>query len=311
MSSDLRDVTDLLEAERARLLPNTSGQVREAATQHSHLNEECFALAVMSADGELSVTDQADVEFPLQSVVKPWVYAVALVDHGGEVHTRIGVEPTGEPYDAVVLEHETGKPPNPMVNAGALLASALVQGDSVEARVARILEVCSRAAGRDLSVDEDVAAYEIEHGDRNRALGYLMRAGGTLPCPVEDALEVLSTACAISVTAADLATMGGTLATWGRRPGSDEEVLPASVVTEVLSVMATCGMYDGSGGWVHRAGMPAKSGVSGALLAVAPGVLGLGSFSPPLDEQGNSVRGLAAGVALSGALGLHRFAPPA
>jgi glutaminase len=310
MSSDLRDVTDLLVAERARLLPNTSGEVREAATHHSHLNEECFALAVMSADGELSVTDQADVEFPLQSVVKPLVYAVALVDHGEEVHDRIGVEPTGEPFDAVVLEHDTGKPPNPMVNAGALMASALVQGDSVGARVGRILEVCSRAAGRELSVDEDVAAYEIEHGDRNRALGYLMRAGGTLPCPVEDALEVLSRACAISVTVADLATMGGTLATWGRRPDSHEEVLPAPVVTEVLSVMATCGMYDGSGGWVHRAGMPAKSGVSGALLGVAPGVLGLGSFSPPLDEQGNSVRGLAAGEALSGALGLHRFAPP-
>jgi glutaminase len=310
MSRDLHDVTDLLDAERARLLPDTSGEVREAAIQHAHLDEECFALAVMSVDGDLSVTDQADIEFPLQSVVKPWVYAVSLVDHGAEVHDRIGVEPTGEPFDAVVLEHETGKPPNPMVNAGALMTSALVQGDDVESRVARILDVCSRAAGRELSVDEDVAAYEVEHGDRNRALGYLMRAGGTLPCPVEDALEVYSRACAIAVTAADLATMAGTLATWGRRPGSGEEVLPARVVTEVLSVMATCGMYDGSGGWVHRAGMPAKSGVSGALLAVAPGVLGLASFSPPLDEQGNSVRGLAAGESLSEALGLHRFAPP-
>jgi glutaminase len=310
VSRDLRDVTDLLRSERARLLPHTSGEVRESASVLSHLDDECFALAVMSVDGDLSVTEQADVEFPLQSVVKPWVYAVALVDHGAEVHDLIGVEPTGEPFDAMVLEHDTGKPPNPMVNAGALMTSALVQGDDIESRVARVLEVCSRAAGRELSVDEDVAAHEIEHGDRNRALGYLMKAGGTLPCPVEDALQVFSRVCAISVTAADLATMAGTLASWGRHPGSGEEVLPASVVTEVLSVMATCGMYDGSGGWVHRAGMPAKSGVSGALLAVAPGVLGLASYSPPLDAQGNSVRGLEAGEALSQRLGLHRFAPP-
>jgi glutaminase len=310
VSPDLRDVTALLEAERSRLMPHTSGEVRETASQLSHLDEECFALALMSVDGDLSVTEQADVAFPLQSVVKPWVYAVALVDHGPEVHDRIGVEPTGEPFDAVVLEHDTGKPPNPMVNAGALMTSALVRGDDVESRVARVLEVCSRAAGRELSIDEDVAAYEVEHGDRNRALGYLMRAGGRLPCSVEDALEVYSRICAISVTAADLATMGGTFATWGRRPGSGEEVLPAAVVTEVLSVMATCGMYDGSGGWVHRVGMPAKSGVSGALLAVAPGVLGLASYSPPLDDQGNSARGLEAGESLSRELGLHRFAPP-
>lgn len=309
MSRD-HDVTDLLRAERERLLPDRSGEVHGAAAELRDDTGDCFALAAMTVDGDLSVTEQADVEFAIQSVVKPWLYAVALVDHGDEVHDRIGVEPTGEPFDAVVLEQDTGKPPNPMVNAGALMTSALVRGEGVAERVDRVLEVCSRAAGRELAVDEDVAAYEVEHGDRNRALGYLMRAGGTLPCPVEHAVEVMARACAITVTVADLATMAGTLAGWGRRPGSDERVLPASVVTEVLSVMATCGMYDGTGGWVHRAGMPAKSGVSGGLLAVAPGVLGLGSYSPPLDDQGNSVRGLAAGEALSERLGLHRFAPP-
>jgi glutaminase len=310
VAQDLRDVTALLDSERARLLPLTSGEVRESPSSLAGSAEECFAMAVMSAEGHLSVTEQSEVEFPLQSVVKPWLYAVALVDHGAEVHDLIGVEPTGEPFDAIVLERDTGKPPNAMVNAGALLTAALVQGSDVATRVARVLEVCSDAAGRELAIDEGLAASEVEHGDRNRALGYLMRAGGTLPCSVEDALEVMSRACAITVTVADLATMAGTLATWGRRPGTDDQVLPDSVVAEVLSVMATCGMYDGSGGWVHRAGMPAKSGVSGALMAVAPGILGLGTYSPPLDEQGNSVRGLEAGEALSQALGLHRFTPP-
>lgn len=310
MPRDLRDVTSVLAAERERLLPDTSGEVSDATPALSQAEDVCFGLAVMSGEGELSVTEQADVAFSIQSVVKPWLYAVALVDHGDAVHERIGVEPTGEPFDAVVLEAGTGKPPNPMVNAGALMSAALISGDGVEAKVARLLEVCSAAAGRVLSIDEVVLEHEIEYGDRNRALGFLMKAGGTLPGEVEDAMHVYAHACAISVTAADLATMAGTLAKWGRRPGSDERVLPSGVVTEVLSMMAVCGMYDGVGRWVHRVGMPAKSGVSGGLMAVAPGILGLGSYSPPLDENGNSVRGVRASEAISEALGLHRFAPP-
>ncbi|MBD3913728.1 glutaminase A [Nocardioides hwasunensis] len=301
-------MTSALAAERERLLPDTSGTIHDQRLDDG--GERCFALATTTVDGRLSHTQDADVGFPIQSVVKPWIYGVALLDHGDGVHDLVGVEPTGEPFDAVVLEEGTGRPPNPMVNAGALLTSSLVAGRGVDERVARVLEVCSGAAGRALSVDEGVVATELEQGDRNRALGFLMRAGGTMSCSVEDALEVLARCCAITVTAADLATMAGTLATWGVRPGSSERVLPQSVVTDVLSVMATCGMYDGSGRWVHRAGLPAKSGVSGGVMAVAPGILGLGSYSPPLDDHGNSVRGLRAGEQLSVSWGLHPFGPP-
>jgi glutaminase len=305
---DLHDLTAKLDEERERLLRETSGEVQDPSLGQEQ-GQQYFALATMTLDGELSRTVHSDVEFPIQSVVKPWIYATALVDHGDKVHESIGVEPTGEPFDAVVLEQETGKPPNPMVNAGALMGAALVSGHDADDRVARVLDVCSRGAGRQLAIDDQVASTELEHGDRNRALGYLMRGGGMLSCPVEEALEVLARACAIKVTAADLATMGGTLAAWGRRPGSTEQVLPAPVVTDVLSVMATCGMYDGSGHWIHRAGLPAKSGVSGGLMAVAPGTLGFGSYSPPLDDRGNSVRGLRAGERLSESLRLHPFAP--
>lgn len=301
---------DLLSEVREELLPDTSGEPDEGAGPSGTGR---FSLAVADAhdgaDPTAVATEDADVAFALQSVVKPWMYAVALADHGDLVHERIGVEPTGEPFDALVMESETGRPPNAMVNAGALVTASLVDGASVADRVERIRDVCSRAAGRELEVDEQLASREVQRGDRNRALGYLMRSSGALDGEVEEALEVLARACAITVTAPDLAQMGATLARWGRGPG-DEEVLPTAVVTEVLSVMATCGMYDGAGRWVHRVGMPAKSGVSGALMAVAPGVLGLGAFSTPLDDHGNSVRGVRACEELSQRLGLHRFSPP-
>lgn len=309
MRHDLSELTDRLTEQRERLLARTCGEVHDPRLSQEQ-GERYFALATMTVDGGLSQTADCDIEFPIQSVVKPWLYAIALVDHGDEVHESVGVEPTGEPYDAVVLE-ETGKPPNPMVNAGALMTASLVSGGDVDERVARVLDICSRAAGRQLAVDEEVVTVELEHGDRNRALAYLMRSHGVLTCPVEVAVEVLARTCAIAVTAVDLARMGAVLAGWGRRPGSTEQVLPSEVVTEVLSVMATCGMYDGSGQWIHRAGLPAKSGVSGALMAVAPGALGLGFYSPPLDEQGNSVRGLLAGEELSETLQLHPFGPAA
>ncbi|WP_110182636.1 glutaminase A [Nocardioides solisilvae] len=308
MVPDAQELQEQLEEERRRLLDDTSGDVGDPSLDED--DHDRFALAAHAVDGTSAATAEAEVAFPVQSVVKPFVYAVALADDREAVHRAVGVEPTGEPFDALVLELETGRPPNPMVNAGALMAASLVAGSGVGEKVERVRAACSAAAGRELVVDEEVVRAELEEADRNRALAHLMRGGGMLPVPVDDAVEVLARVCAISVTTADLATMAGTLAAWGRRPGSDERVLPAVVVTEVLSVMATCGMYDGSGRWIHRAGLPAKSGVSGGLLAVAPGHLGLAAWSPRLDEQGNTVRGLQAGEALSEAWGLHPYGPP-
>lgn len=296
----------LLSGERERQLPETGGEVGDPSVAGE---EGRFGIAITTVGGQVTSTLDADVPFPVQSVVKPWMYAAALADRGEAVHEAVGVEPTGEPFDAVELELETGRPPNPLVNAGALMAATLVGGSSVEDRVARVVDLCSRAAGRPLEVDEAVVDEELRKSDRNRALAHLMRGGGTLQAPVDVAVEVLARVCSIRVTAVDLATMAATFAGWGVRPGTDERVLPEDVVTEVLSVIATCGMYDASGRWIHRAGLPAKSGVSGALLAVAPGTLGLGAWSPPLDQEGNSVRALHAGERISQELGLHQFAP--
>ncbi|MBM9460160.1 glutaminase A [Nocardioides sp. zg-536] len=310
-------MSQLLDRVRADLLADTSGEVSPGNPLLADAETDRFALAVVDPhDGTVHATEDAEHHVTIQSVAKPWTYAVALLDHGEQVHERIGVEPTGEPFDALVLESQTGRPPNAMVNAGALVAASLVRGGDVDERVERVLDVCSRAAGRPLAVDEEMARHELEHGDRNRALGYLMHDSGALACDVDAAVEVLARVCSISVTATDLATMAATLAGWGRRPGAtgdsgeDQRVLPEATVIEVLSVMATCGMYDGAGRWAHRVGIPAKSGVSGALLALAPGRLGIGAWSAPLDDHGNSLRGVRACEALSTELGLHRFAPP-
>lgn len=296
-----------LDAVLERLRGIDDGEVDDSIPQLAEADPSDLGLALAFSNGDVRSTGDARVEFSLQSAVKPFVYALALMDDHDDVIGRVGTEPTGEAFDAVRLEEDTGRPPNPMVNAGALLTASLVDGGSPAERLERILSGLSGFAGRQLRVDEDLARSEELCGDRNRALGYLMRSAGTLPVEVDDAIEVYAAACSVVVDAEVLAVMGATLAFGGRNPRTGEQVVPRRVVTEVLSVMATCGMYDGSGQWFQRVGLPAKSGVSGGLVAAVHGVLGIGVYSPPLDEVGNSVRGVAACEQLSDELGLHVF----
>ncbi|MCR2824466.1 glutaminase, partial [Microbacterium sp. zg.Y909] len=209
--------------------------------------------------------------------------------------------------DAIKLESGTGRPPNPMVNAGALLTASLVDGDTAADRDERILRGLSAFAGKPLEVDEDVAHNEHLLGDRNHALAHLMRAEGTLQASADDAVAVYARACAILVDARTLAVMGATLACGGVNPLTGERVVPREVARDVVSVMATCGVYDGSGRWMRRVGVPAKSSVSGAIVLSAPGALGAAVISPPLDAQGTSVRGALAAERMSADLDLHVF----
>ncbi|GAB2913516.1 hypothetical protein GCM10027047_09320 [Rhodococcus aerolatus] len=296
----------------ADLLQVSEGRIPAAEAVHAGARDlrSAFGVAIATATGHLHRAGDTDVEVPLQSAAKPFVYALALADAGRDVVLdRIGVEPTGVAFDALLLEHETGRPPNPMVNAGAILATCLVSGDDAAGRVARIVEGVSAFAGRPLAVHEDVVREELAVADRNRALAHLMVADGTLPVPAAEAIEVYLRSCAITVTTADLAVMGATLATGGRNPLTGEQVVPPEVVTTVLAVMSTCGMYDGAGSWFVRVGLPAKSGVSGTIVAVKPGELAVATVSAPLDRHGNSVRGVLACERLSDELGLHEFTP--
>jgi len=297
-----------LDALRERVMPETGGTVSSSIPQLADADPDLCGIALASVGGETSSSAQADIAFSIQSAVKPFLFALALQDTDRAALGRIGIEPTGEAFDAIKLESGTGRPPNPMVNAGAILTSALVDGDDVEQRTARIVSGLSAFAGRPLTVDDDVARSEHLLGDRNHALAHLMRAEGTLQVGADEAIAVYAQACAVLVDATALAVMGATLAAGGVNPGTGERVVSREVARDVMAVMATCGVYDGSGRWMREVGVPAKSSVSGAIVMSVPGALGAAVVSPPLDERGTSVRGHRASDLLSAELGLHLFA---
>lgn len=296
-----------LDALRDRILEASGGEVDDSIPELADADPDLCALAIALPDGTVRGSVDSEVGFSIQSAVKPFLFALALADTDGEALERVGIEPTGEAFDALKLESDTGRPPNPMVNAGAILTAALVAGDDVEARSDRIVRGLSAFAGRALEVDDAVAQSEHLLGDRNHALAHLMRAEGTLAVGADDAVAVYARACAVLVDARSLAVMGATLANGGVNPVTGERVVSRRIARDVVSVMATCGVYDGSGRWMQAVGIPAKSSVSGAIVLSAPGVLGAAVISPPLDEQGTSVRGHAASEALSEELDLHSF----
>lgn len=301
------DIEDL----RSRALQEHGGEVNDSIPQLAEADPELVGIAIVTVDGSTVHSSQADMLFSVQSAVKPFLFALALQDTDGEALDRVGIEPTGEAFDAIKLESGTGRPPNPMVNAGALLTASLVEGTDVDARSERILRGLSGFAGRELRVDEEVACAEHLLGDRNHALAHLMRSEGTLEVGADEAVAAYARACAILVNAQDLAVMGATLANGGTNPVTGERIVSSAIARDVVSVMATCGVYDGSGRWMQQVGVPAKSSVSGAIFLSSPGVLGAAVISPPLDESGTSVRGHVASVTLSAELGLHVFASTA
>lgn len=284
----------------------TGGAVADYIPELAAADPEPFGIALTSMAGRTYGVGDCETPFTIQSISKAFVYALAVSDHGVEaVLERVGVEPSGEAFNAIKLEPGTGRPPNPMVNAGALMTTSLVRAQYPEERLERIVSILSAFAGRRLEVDEAVAAGELNTASRNRALAYLMEGAGSLQEPVEEVLWAYCNQCAISVTAVDLAVMAATLANGGVNPVTGKAVVDEDVAVRTLAVMATCGMYDFSGEWLLRVGLPAKSGVAGGLIAVSPAEFGIGTFSPRLDEHGNSVRGISVARALSDRFDLH------
>jgi glutaminase len=269
-----------------------------------------FAIALATTEGELrSVGDDA-LPFALQSVSKVFVYGLALEDRGREhVLQRVGVEPSGDAFNSIVFDERHNRPYNPMVNAGALVTSDLVRGADSAEKLERILGSLREYAGSDsLEVDAQTLQRELRCADHNRATAYLMRAQGMIEGDVEATLALYLSQCAVTVTCRQLALMAATLANGGTNPVTGRDCLPRHRVRDVLSVMYTCGMYDFAGQWAYEIGVPAKSGVSGAILCVIPGKMGIAVFSPGLDPYGNSVRGVRVCREISERLGLHVFA---
>jgi glutaminase len=272
-----------------------------------------FAVSLVATDGELHHVGGQEVPFALQSISKVLAYGLALEDHGrDEVLRRVGVEPSAEAFNSIAFDEPNRRPFNPMVNAGALVTTDLVRGKDPEEKLERILaKLRLWAANPSLEVDRDVFERELRTADRNRAIAYLMRSQGMIGGDAEATLALYLHQCSIKVTCRDLAVVGATLANGGVNPLTGELALRRDRVRDVLSVMYTCGMYDFAGQWAYEVGVPAKSGVSGAILAVIPGKLAIGVFSPGLDQFGNSVRGVRVCEEMSERLGLHVFATEA
>ena len=266
-----------------------------------------FGLAIVTVDGHCYAAGDTATAFTIQSVSKPFAFGLALDELGVDaLLARVGVEPTGDAFNSITVDEASGRPFNPMVNAGAIVTTSLL-GATAPERDARLIGGLSDFAGRNLEIDDVVFDAERLTGDRNRAIAYLMRTFGMLKDEVDVAVESYFRQCSVLVDVCDLAVMGATLANDGVNPRTGARALHHEHVPRVLSVMSLCGMYDYAGEWLYRIGLPAKSGVSGGVVAVLPGVLAIASYSPPLDARGNSVRGIRACEELARRYRLHVF----
>jgi glutaminase len=282
-----------LERLHERWQADGSGAVADYIPPLALADPEGFGIAVATTDGHCYEVGDSRQRFTIQSISKPFTYGVALRDLGlGAVDAKVGVEPTGDAFNSISLAPDSGRPLNPMINAGAITSASLIAGASPAEREARLLAAYSGFAGRPLEVETAVYESERDTGHRNRAIGHMLRSFGVLERDPEEALDLYFRQCSVAVDCRDLSLMAATLANGGVHPLTGERALEREYVDRVLSVMTTCGMYDSAGEWVVDVGMPAKSGVAGGVLAVLPGQLGIAVYSPPLDPHGNSVRGI-------------------
>lgn len=287
------------------------GEVADYVAELRDADPDLLVLALCTVSGHVYAAGDADVEFTIQSISKSFVYALALQELGPEAVNRVvGLEPSGEAFNELSLDVHDNRPVNPMINAGAIAVNQLINGEdsSVEDRVEKIRRVFSRLAGRELEIDHDFCASEMATADRNLSIAHMLRSHGIIRDGAHDAVLSYLSQCSTLVTTRDLAVMSATLANGGVQPVTGERILSPEVCRLTLAVMSSAGMYDGAGRWMASVGIPAKSGVSGGLIGTLPGQLGIATFSPRLDSQGNSVRGVKIFEQLSREMGLHLMA---
>lgn len=299
-------VAGMLDEVYAVCRDDTSGSPADYIPELAAVAPDSFGLCLATADGLVYAVGDTGIGFTIQSISKPFTYALALADRGlAGVAEHIDVEPSGEPFNEISLEPDTQRPSNPMINSGAITAASLIHGRDAADKFERVRRCYSRFAGRELWMNQAVYESEARTGYRNRAIGYMLRSVGIIDVDPDDAVDRYFRQCSIEITCADLAVMAATLADNGVNPQTGERALSTALTERVLSVMTTCGMYNAAGDWVTTVGLPAKSGVGGGIIAVLPGQIGISVYSPRLDGQGNSVRGVAACRELSRRLELH------
>ena len=309
------DVQKAVDAAFAKYKGLQEGKNADYIPALAKVDPNLFGIAVVTPDGKVYTAGDIKTEVSIQSISKVFTMAQVIQEQGLDaIANRIGVDATGARFNSIIAVEGvrtvvgSGAPEmNPLVNPGAISATSMVKGANADEVWKKILGFHNDAAGRNLSVIQDVYKSESDTNQRNQAIGALMLAYGYIKDNWQQAVDLYTRQCSIGVNAKDLAMMAATLATGGKNPATGKQVMDADKVPGVLAVMATAGLYDDSGKWLYKTGLPGKSGVGGGIIAVAPGKFGIAVVSPPLDDAGNSVRAQRAIADISNALGGNPF----
>lgn len=299
----------LVDDAHAKVKDDNSGKNADYIPYLASVPSNLCGVVIVTVDGRIYAAGDADYGFAIESVSKPFTMSLVMQQQGDKaIVDKIGVEPTGFPFNSVrAIEELKARSVNPLVNAGAIAAVSLVEANSADERWSKIIDFYSKLAGEKLSFNYEVYKSESNSNQHNRAIAELLFSYSRLYCDPLEACDVYTKECSINVTAKQLAVMGATLANGGINPITKERVLDSKYVPKVLSIMLTAGFYDESGLWSWDTGLPAKTGVGGGIVAVAPGKMAIVGFGPPLDESGNSVRGAEAIHYMANKLNLDLF----
>ncbi|MBR1146074.1 glutaminase A [Bradyrhizobium sp. AUGA SZCCT0431] len=301
-------VQELVSEAQRRFKSNTDGQNSQVYPALARIPSDLFGVCVVGTSGRVYAAGDTDYEFSIMSVSKPFVFALVCETVGPEeARAKLGANATGLAFNSLAaIEHGGGRT-NPMVNAGAIATTSLAPGTTADEKWQFIHDGLSRFAGRKLPLNEEVYASASDTNFRNRSIARLLQSFDRIYCDAKEATDLYTRQCSLNVSARDLAVMGATLADGGVNPITKKRVVDPAVCHYALAVMITAGLYETSGDWLYDIGLPGKSGIGGGIVAVAPGKGGFGTFAPPLDAAGNSVKGQLAAKFLSQRLGMDLF----
>ena len=302
-------VKTLVSEAHQRFKSNTDGKNSDVYPALARVPRELFGVCVVGTGGNIYAAGDTDHEFSIMSVSKPFVFALVCQELGAEqAREKLGANATGMPFNSLgAVERSADGRTNPMVNAGAIATTSLVPGETIDAKWQFIHAGLSRFAGRALPLNEEVYASASQTNFRNQGIARLLQSFGRIYFDPAQATDLYTKQCSLNVSARDLAVMGATLADGGVNPLTKERVVDPAICHYALAVMTTAGLYETSGDWLYDIGLPGKSGIGGGIVTVSPGKGGLGTFAPPLDSAGNSVKGQLVAKFLSQQLGMDLF----
>ena len=306
---DHQHVTALVDEAYARYKSNREGENSQVYPALARVPNDLFGICVVGTTGDIYAVGDTDYAFSIMSVSKPFVFALVCQEIGAEqAREKLGANATGMPFNSLAaVERSPDGRTNPMVNAGAIATTSLVPGDTFDAKWRFIHDGLSRFAGRKLPLNEELYASASETNHRNQGIARLLQSFGRIYFDPAEATDLYTKQCSLNVSAKDLALMGATLADGGVNPLTKERVVEPAVCHYALAVMTTAGLYETSGDWLYNIGLPGKSGIGGGIVTVSPGKGGLGTFAPPLDRAGNSIKGQLVAKFLSQRLGMDLF----